>query len=60
MVWTGLLTAVLLLVAEATTGVPGATGSTPWVAWVGAAVAAAVAAAVLVRLPVRPALSRCG
>nr|WP_221382742.1 MFS transporter [Actinoplanes polyasparticus] len=55
---TALGTAVLLLVAEATTGVPGATDRTPWVAWVGAAVTAAVAAAVLVRLPVRPALSR--
>jgi MFS family permease len=44
---TALGTAVLLLVAASTTGVPGATDQTPWVAWAAAAVAAVAASVVL-------------
>ncbi|MCO8272772.1 MFS transporter [Actinoplanes sp. TRM 88003] len=46
---TALGTAALLLLAGATTGVPGATGRTPWVAWAAAAILAFVAAVLIDR-----------
>jgi hypothetical protein len=50
---TAIGTALVLLVAAATTGVPDAGTATPVVAWAAPAVLALVSAAVFVRLPTR-------
>lgn len=50
---TAIGTAVLLLIAAATTGVPGATDRTPTIAWAAAALLALAAATCFARLPIR-------
>jgi MFS family permease len=50
---TAIGTAVLLLVAVATTGVPGGPTATPFVAWAAAAIFAGVTAATFARIPER-------